>query len=151
MRTVAPAQRPATRRGVVAETPETCEDHNPQGYCVKGYRKIEVSWADRQLEKECSSDRAGTRRWGADQWKILRRRLASLLAAPSLKAMDGVPGRCHPLTGDRHGLFALLLWGPYRLVLEPDHAPLPTLVDGGLDTEAITRVRIVEVVDYHGG
>jgi proteic killer suppression protein len=65
--------------------------------------------------------------------------------------MDGVPGRCHPLTGDRHGQFALQLWGPFRLVLEPDHAPLPTLVDGGLDTEAITRVRIVEVVDYHGG
>jgi proteic killer suppression protein len=64
--------------------------------------------------------------------------------------MDGVPGHCHQLRADRHGEFAVDLWGAYRLVFEPDHDPLPRLPDGGLDRSLVTRIRIKEVVDYHG-
>lgn len=114
-------------------------------------RTIDVSWSSRQLQKACSTDKAGTQHWGPDQWKILRRRLVSLLAAGSLRDMAGVPGKCHALTSDRRGQFALALWGQYRLVFEPDQDPVPRLPDGAVDEAAVARIRVLEVVDYHGG
>ena len=81
---------------------------------------------------------------------MLKRRLDSLTAAPTLRDMDGVPGNCHALHGDRRGQFAVSLWGSFRLIFLPDHDPLPTLADGGVDRSLVTRISIVEVVDYHG-
>jgi toxin HigB-1 len=111
---------------------------------------IDIAWSDNKLEKACSTDRAGQRRWGADHWKLLRRRLASLRASPTLGRMDGVPGGCHPLSADRHGQFGVDLWGPFELILVPDHDPIPKLEDGGIDRDLVTKILIVEVVDYHG-
>jgi hypothetical protein len=64
--------------------------------------------------------------------------------------MDGVPGNCHALHAERRGRFAIALWGPYRLVFAPDHDPVPRTDDGGIIRTAVTAVRIVEVIDYHG-
>lgn len=80
----------------------------------------------------------------------MQRRLASLLAAPTLKDMDAVPGRCHALGADRDGQFAICLWGSYRLIIVPDRDPIPTLADGGINLALVTKVSITEVVDYHG-
>jgi proteic killer suppression protein len=117
---------------------------------VLGSIVIDISWANGKLEKQCATDRAGLRRWGAEHWKIMKRRLASLVASPTLAAMDGVPGHCHQLSGDRAGHFAMSLWGAVRLVFVPDHQPVPTLGDGGIDRSKVTAISIVEVVDYHG-
>lgn len=81
---------------------------------------------------------------------MLKRRLASLVAAPTLKDLDGVPGHFHELRGDRKGQFACALWASMRLVFVPDHDPVPTLPDGGIDRAQITAISITEVVDYHG-
>lgn len=80
---------------------------------------------------------------------MLKRRLATLRAAPTLKDMDGAPGRCHALSANRAGYFAVSLWGQYRLVFAPNHEPVPRLDDGGIDRAGITRIEIIEVVDYH--
>jgi toxin HigB-1 len=111
---------------------------------------IDISWSDNKLRKSCASDKQGLKKFGADHWKLLRRRLESLLAAPTLKDMDGVPGRCHPLKADRRGQFAVCLWGSYRLIFVPDHDPIPTLADGGIDPQQVTQILIEEVTDYHG-
>jgi proteic killer suppression protein len=102
------------------------------------------------LEASCTDDAKGRRRWGSDNWKLLQRRLATLANAPSLRDMDGVPGRCHALNNDRAGQYAVSLWGPYRLIFTPDHHPLPELPAGGVDLKQITRIVIHEVVNYHG-
>jgi proteic killer suppression protein len=102
------------------------------------------------LEKACSDDRRGTKRWGADHWSLLKRRLATLTAAPTLQDVEGAPGRCHQLRADRAGEFAVNLWSSYRLVFEPDHNPLPLRDDGGIDRARVTKIVIKEVVDYHG-
>ena len=117
---------------------------------VKRCPVIEVSWDSRKLEKACSDDRLGSKRWGQDNWKLLKRRLAALRAAPTLADMHGVPGRCHQLHADRDGDFAVDLWGPYRLILVPNHQPIPSLDDGGIDTSRVTEITIKEVDDYHG-
>jgi proteic killer suppression protein len=109
-----------------------------------------MSWSDGKLEKSCASDKAGARRWGAQNWSTLKRRLATLRAAPTLKDMDNAPGRCHALSANRAGQFAVSLWGQYRLIFLPDHEPVPRLDDGGIDRAGVTRIEITEVVDYHG-
>jgi toxin HigB-1 len=111
--------------------------------------KIKISWSDRKLERVCASDKRGQRKWGADHWMLLRRRLASIAAAPTLQDLEGVPGRFHALRADRKSEFAMSLWGAYRLVFAPDHDPLPTLPDGGVDRSRVTKVSITEVVNYH--
>jgi proteic killer suppression protein len=111
---------------------------------------IEFVWSSRRLEKTCADDLGGRRAWGADNWQLLKRRLASLAAARTLEDMDGLPGRCHQLHGDRPGTFAMTLWGGYRLVFEPDHDPVPRVTDGGIDRSKVTRILIKEVVNYHG-
>lgn len=111
---------------------------------------IEISWSNRKLEKSCSDDRLGAKQWGPEQWKVLKMRLVSLRAAPTLSDMHGVPGNCHPLRADRAGEFAVDLRGPYRLIFEPDHEPVPRLDDGGIDTTNVTNIKIKEVDDYHG-
>jgi plasmid maintenance system killer protein len=115
----------------------------------EGSGPIDIAWADRRLERDCSTDTAGVRRFGADNWRLLRRRLGTLLGATTLRSMDGAPGRCHALSGDRLGQYALYLWGSFRLVFEPDHDPIPMLPTGGHDRAAITKVRIHEIVNYH--
>jgi proteic killer suppression protein len=111
---------------------------------------IDITWANRKMAKICEGDRSGKRHWGDENWRLLKRRLASLQAAPTLADMDGVPGNCHQLSADRSGEFALYLWGPYRLIFVPAHATLPTLEDGGIDRVRVTQIEIRGVVDYHG-
>ncbi len=111
---------------------------------------IDISWSDRKLEKSCAADKAGQRAWGPEHWKLLKRRLASLEAVVTLRDMDGVSGQCHQLSADRAGQFAVSLWGSYRLVFVPDHEPIPSLADGGIDLALVTKIMITEVVDYHG-
>jgi hypothetical protein len=40
--------------------------------------------------------------------------------------------------------------GPLRIVLVPDHDPVPVTSDGSVDRMRVSRVRILEIVDYHG-
>jgi plasmid maintenance system killer protein len=111
---------------------------------------IDIAWSDHKLQKCCASEKNGQRTWGADNWKLLKRRLISLEVAPALTNLDGAPGKCHPLRADRAGQFALHLWGAHRLIFIPDHEPVPSLDDGGLDRARVTKILITEVVDYHG-
>ena len=63
--------------------------------------------------------------------------------------MRYLPGRCHELKGNRADQLSLDLDGPYRLIFEPAHDPIPRRPDKGLDWTRVTAVRILEVVDYH--
>jgi proteic killer suppression protein len=111
---------------------------------------IDINWFDRKLERTCSSDRLGQKSFGQARWRKLKVRLALLDAAPTLADLRAAPGHWHPLGADRAGQWSAALDGSYRLVFEPADEPLPTLPDGGLDPSRVTKVRIIEVVDYHG-
>jgi proteic killer suppression protein len=60
------------------------------------------------------------------------------------------PARCHGLSGDRAGQFAVDVQHPFRLIFEPAHDPVPRKKDGGIDHARVTAIRILEVTDYHG-
>lgn len=109
---------------------------------------IHIEWADRKLGKACARDKTGRRHFGEKRWRLLRRRLGELLAAPTLADLRGVD-RFHQLSADRSGEYAMSLDGPYRVVFQPVE-PVPRRADGGIDETRVDRVEILEVVDYHG-
>lgn len=111
---------------------------------------MDIVFQTHTLADECNDIKALTRHYGPDNAKRIRRRLDDLWAAANLAIMRLLPGRCHELSGDRAGQFALDVRHLYRLVFEPAHDPIPRRDDGGLDWSNVTAVRILRVEDYHG-
>ena len=58
------------------------------------------------------------------------------------------PDRRHQLVGDRDEQFAVGLVHFHRLVFEANHERVPRKDDGGIDTERVTAVTILDVADY---
>jgi proteic killer suppression protein len=54
------------------------------------------------------------------------------------------------LKGKRAGQFAVDGNYPYRIIFEPSEKVAPKKPDGGPDLQRITKVKIIEVVNYHG-
>ena len=80
----------------------------------------------------------------------LKQRITEFQAFDSLADASSLPGiRCHELSADRKGQLAVDLVHPYRLIFLPNHDPLPTKADGGLDWKLVTGIVVVEVVDDH--
>ena len=82
--------------------------------------------------------------------RTIKIRLAVLKAAQTLALVPMTPpDRRHQLQGDRNEQYAVDLVHPYRLVFRVNHDPLPRKADGGIDTEKVTAITIIEVIDYH--
>jgi toxin HigB-1 len=110
---------------------------------------MDLSFANRKLQKECESASSLTRAHGkACAIKVIAR-LADMAAAASLEEMRQLPGKCHELSGDRSGQLAIALPDGKRLVFEPTANPPPKKADAGLDWQAVDAVRIIEIIDYH--
>ena len=111
---------------------------------------MEVSFASKSMQKRCSQEKALQKHWGKNLARKLKQRLAELRAATTLQDIGRTPpARCHEPKGKRKGQLSVYLEHPYRLIIKPDHSPLPRKKDGGLDWESVTKVVVIEVVDYH--
>ena len=95
----------------------------------------------------CERQRVAERKFGPDCARRLRSRLADLEAVTCVTEL--VAGRPHPLHGVWAGLLALDLTGGRRIVLAPDHDPVPLSQDGSTDWAQVTRVSVVFIGDYH--
>ena len=112
---------------------------------------VEITFRDRSMQKACSSEKGSVKRWGAENARRIRQRLADLQAFSSLADVPATPPfRCHPLKGERKGQFAIDVRQPYRLIFDIDHDPVPLLLDGGVDRARVTAIRVLSVEDYHG-
>jgi proteic killer suppression protein len=109
---------------------------------------MEISFKTKQLQKLCEQSSLAQRKLGTQMAKKLSKRLADLKAASVVT--DLIAGRPHPLEGNRAGQFALDLVQPQRLVFIADNQPIPIDEDGSIDWSQVTRVRIIEIGDYHG-
>lgn len=109
-----------------------------------------IHFRNTKLEKTFSSEKELTRSYGAEQARVLMRRVSELKAARCLADLRLLPQlRAHELAGDRKGQISLTIRQPYRLILLPANEPVPRLENGGLDWAATTAVTVIEVVDYH--
>ncbi|MCD8224302.1 MAG: type II toxin-antitoxin system RelE/ParE family toxin [Clostridiales bacterium] len=98
---------------------------------------MNITYKTKKVEKICTSVKAAEKIYGIRMTEKLHQRLDELSAADTVEMMIQFHiGRCHPLTQNRKGQYALDLIHPYRLVFEKDG-------------EKIQIARIVEIVDYH--
>ena len=111
---------------------------------------VEINFKSRKLAKVLNEEARLVKEYGAKMARKIRTRLAVLVAMPNLDMVPRVPPeRCHRLKGDFKGCYALDVEHPFRIVIEPDHDPLPTKADGGLDLARVTAVTILDILDYH--
>ena len=90
--------------------------------------------------------------WGLPAAKQLAKRLYQLQAAQNLYEFYLIaPGtRPHALKGRRKGEWGITVQGGLRLIVSPlNPAEDFTLEGGGIDWREITRIKILEVTDYH--
>lgn len=111
---------------------------------------MEVTFTNSRLHKLCNSARKLKGEYGPRMANLIQQRLLELADAETLEEMDAVVGaRCHLLTGNLKGLYAVDLVHPRRLVFKPTHNPLPLKHDGGLDIARVTEIEVVGIGDYH--
>jgi proteic killer suppression protein len=111
---------------------------------------VDIVFRTRRLEKTFNSASALRKAYGDRMAKTIANRLAVLRAAGTLSMVPTtLPERRHQLRGDRDEQYAVDLIHPYRLVFESNHQPLPRKEDGGIDTDQVSAITILAVIDYH--
>jgi len=107
---------------------------------------MEITYKNTKLQKLCERESEAKRKLGTDNARKLKARIKNLIDAENVTNL--VAGSPHPLKGDRLGQFALSLVGLTRLVFEPDY-PIPLKEDESINWSEVTKIIIVEIVDYH--
>ena len=111
---------------------------------------MEIVFSNSKLQKACNSQKECIRKYGLENARKIMQRLAELQAAETLADISTLPPpRCHELTGEREGEFAVDVKQPHRIVFVPNHDPTPLNEEGGIDRNKVTKIRILEITDYH--
>lgn len=98
---------------------------------------MDIEYKSKDLEKACTQFHYAKRKYGERQAELLHQRIDELHSADSVEMLIQYKiGRCHLLTQNRNGQYAMDLCHPYRLIFEKK----------GID---IQIVRIIEIIDYH--
>lgn len=114
-------------------------------------KNVDVTFASKKLQKICASPNALIRIYGVACAQSIQQRLMVLRSAESLATFTpyGPPERCHELTGNRKGQWAMDLYKGNRLVFRCRNHPIPQRADGGIAWQGVTAIEILEVIDYH--
>jgi len=108
---------------------------------------MEVYYESARDEKLFNSEKRIRKTWPNLAEKI-KNRIAALRAAETLNDVSTLPPlRCHLLTGDKTGCFAVNIDEKYRLVFKPleyDEAP-----SGGIDKKTVKKITVLGVTNYH--
>lgn len=97
---------------------------------------MDISYRTKKLRKVCTDYGVAQREYGLEMAEKIHLRIDDLRAADSIEMLVQYSiGRCHPLTGDRKGQYAMVLVEPFRLVFEKDNTNY--------------CVQIVSIEDYH--
>ena len=98
---------------------------------------MDITYKTRKLEKICTNAGMAEKAYGREMAEKIHMRIDQIRAADTIEMMVQFRiGRCHPLTHNRKGQFAVDLVHPYRLVFEKR------------GTE-VQIANILEIVDYH--
>ena len=110
-----------------------------------------IKFKSKRLKKQCETYSEACKAWGPERARKVIQRLNEIKAAPTLRDLGHLPpARCHALTGDYKGRYAVNLTHNYRLIFEPIVGSGEAQVSGPLQLSQVREVRILEVIDYHG-
>jgi toxin HigB-1 len=111
---------------------------------------MKVSFKTTKLQKLLGQHKELVKAFGDKRARLIERRMVYLKGASNLQDVpQKKPYRCHELTGQRKGEFAVDVDEKLRIVFVPDHDPVQKLPDGGIDRKAVNEIVIIEVGDYH--
>jgi plasmid maintenance system killer protein len=111
---------------------------------------MNITFISRGLARQFGSEGMLVKTYGQATAKRIMSRMAVLNAVSNLSDLPtDLPTRRHKLGGRRRNQFAVDVSPNMRLVFTPNHDPMPTRKDGGLDLASITDITILEVTDYH--
>lgn len=98
---------------------------------------MEVTYKTNKIKKVCMDAKVSDRTYGNEMSEKIQMRIGEIEAADTVEDMIKFHiGRCHPLTNNRKGQYAVDLVHPYRLVFEKQG-------------NEIQIAHIMEIVDYH--
>lgn len=110
---------------------------------------MKINFKSKKLKKQLTIPKEMARAFG-QMAKMINQRMKELKAADNLEVMRTIPAaKCHELTQNRTGQLAVKVSGNYRLIFIPDHDPVPSNDDGGMDWTSITIIEVIEIDDYH--
>ena len=96
-----------------------------------------IEYRKKQLEKVCTDALVARKKYGNLMARKIFQRIGEIEASDTVETMvEHRLGRCHPLTGDRQGQYAVDLVQPYRMVFTKEG-------------DSIQIATIEEIVDYH--
>lgn len=64
---------------------------------------MDITFADRNLEKYANDDKKATRKLGHDRARLYKQRLDDISAVSTLEDVRHLPGEYHELKGERKG------------------------------------------------
>ena len=98
---------------------------------------MDITYKNKKIEKVCTDAKTAERTYGREMADKIHQRIDEISAADTVEMMIQFRiGRCHPLTQNRKGQYAVDLVHPYRLVF-------------GKNGNDIQIANILEIVNYH--
>ena len=98
---------------------------------------LDITYKNNKIKRICTDAKTAERTYGPKMAEKIQQRIDEISAADNVEMMIRFHiGRCHPLTQNRKGQYALDLIHPYRLVFEKNG-------------DEIQIANILEIVDYH--
>ena len=98
---------------------------------------MDITYKNRKIEKVCTDAKTAERTYGREMADKIHQRIDEIDAADTVEMMIKFHiGRCHSLTQNWKGQYAVDLVHPYRLVFEKNG-------------DKIQIANILEIVDYH--
>lgn len=98
---------------------------------------MDITYRNKKIEKICTDAKTAEKTYGKEMSEKIHQRIDELTAADTVEMMIHFRiGRCHSLTQNRKGQYAVDLVHPYRLVFEKNG-------------NEIQIANVLEIVDYH--
>lgn len=109
---------------------------------------MEVHFDHDKLERTIRTERLLVRKYGRATATAVKKRLTALVQSPHLGEALKLPGRLHPLKGNRQGDYAYDLPNGRRLIIRPT-SPVSRLSDDGVDVRQVTAVTVIDLSDHY--
>jgi toxin HigB-1 len=109
---------------------------------------LEIAFDKKSLRQICENDEKAKHDLGVKVADKLRRRLADLRAAKTVK--DLVAGRPHELDGPDQRHIGVELCEGYRIIFCANHNSIPMLKPNRVNWSRVSRVKVLRIENYHG-
>ncbi|MCK4269124.1 MAG: hypothetical protein KAW93_01455 [Methanogenium sp.] len=108
---------------------------------------MDLEFANNKIRKLCRNEKSAIRDLGETCSNKLKSRISDILAAETVT--DLIAGKPHPLKGKRKGQYSIEISGGKRIIFVPANNPTPLTESEKIDWPNVTKIKIIEIVDYH--